>query len=56
MLSVIQNDPRGARLERALRQRIKGEVRFDAHSRLLYSTGARMPSGSRTPRNSVKPK
>jgi FAD/FMN-containing dehydrogenase/Fe-S oxidoreductase len=40
MLPVIQNDPKASRLERALRQRIRGEVRFDAHSRLLYSTDA----------------
>jgi len=37
---VIQSDARGARLERALRERIRGEVRFDAKSRLLYSTDA----------------
>src|SRR4051794_30593498 len=40
MLPVVQPDPRAARLERALRERVKGEVRFDAHSRLLYSTDA----------------
>ncbi|HEX8906899.1 MAG TPA: FAD-binding oxidoreductase, partial [Longimicrobiaceae bacterium] len=40
MLPVVHPDPRAARLERALRERVKGEVRFDAHSRLLYSTDA----------------
>jgi hypothetical protein len=40
MLPVVNPDPRAARLERALRERVKGEVRFDAHSRLLYSTDA----------------
>lgn len=40
MLSVIQADPQAARLERALRERVRGEVRFDAKSRLLYSTDA----------------
>jgi len=40
MLPVVQPDPRSARLERALRERVQGEVRFDAHSRLLYSTDA----------------
>ncbi|HLM67995.1 MAG TPA: FAD-binding protein, partial [Longimicrobium sp.] len=37
---VIQPDAKGARLERALKERISGEVRFDAKSRLLYSTDA----------------
>jgi len=37
---VIQPDAKGARLERALKQKIQGEVRFDAKSRLLYSTDA----------------
>ena len=58
MLSVIQNDPRGARLERALRQQIKGEVRFDAHSRLLYSTDASLyqilPIGAVLPRDAAE--
>ncbi|HET7234568.1 MAG TPA: FAD-binding and (Fe-S)-binding domain-containing protein [Longimicrobium sp.] len=40
MLPVVQPHPRAARLERALRQKVRGEVRFDAHSRLLYSTDA----------------
>jgi FAD/FMN-containing dehydrogenase/Fe-S oxidoreductase len=40
MLNVVQPDARAARLERALRERVRGEVRFDAHSRLLYSTDA----------------
>ncbi|HEX2188923.1 MAG TPA: FAD-binding and (Fe-S)-binding domain-containing protein [Longimicrobiaceae bacterium] len=40
MLPVVQPDPRAARLERALRQTVRGEVRFDAKSRLLYSTDA----------------
>jgi FAD/FMN-containing dehydrogenase/Fe-S oxidoreductase len=40
MLNVIQPDARSSRLERALRERVSGEVRFDAHSRLLYSTDA----------------
>jgi FAD/FMN-containing dehydrogenase/Fe-S oxidoreductase len=32
--------PRAAGLERALRERVRGDVRFDAGSRLLYSTDA----------------
>ena len=40
MLPVIKTDPRAARLERALAHAIRGEVRFDAHSRLMYSTDA----------------
>ncbi len=40
MLNVVQPDARAERLERALRERVHGEVRFDAHSRLLYSTDA----------------
>ncbi|MBW3629371.1 MAG: FAD-binding oxidoreductase [Gemmatimonadetes bacterium] len=55
MLSVIQNDPRGARLERALRENMRGGVRFDAHSRLLYSTDASLyqilPLGAVLPRD-----
>lgn len=39
-MQVIQPDAKGARLERALREKIQGEVRFDAKSRLLYSTDA----------------
>ena len=40
MLPVIQTDTKSARLERALKERVRGEVRFDAHSRLMYSTDA----------------
>ena len=40
MLPVVTPDPRAARLERALREKVRGDVRFDAHSRLLYSTDA----------------
>jgi FAD/FMN-containing dehydrogenase/Fe-S oxidoreductase len=40
MLSVLQDSPVAARLERALKERVRGEVRFDAKSRLLYSTDA----------------
>ncbi|MDQ3308552.1 MAG: FAD-binding protein [Gemmatimonadota bacterium] len=40
MLPVVNHDARGSRLERALRGRVRGEVRFDAKSRLLYSTDA----------------
>jgi FAD/FMN-containing dehydrogenase/Fe-S oxidoreductase len=40
MLPVIAENPVAGRLERALTQRIRGEVRFDAKSRLLYSTDA----------------
>ncbi|CAN5787973.1 FAD-binding and (Fe-S)-binding domain-containing protein [soil metagenome] len=40
MLKVVQSDARASRLERALREHVRGEVRFDAHSRLLYSTDA----------------
>jgi FAD/FMN-containing dehydrogenase/Fe-S oxidoreductase len=39
-MHVIQDSPVAATLERALRERIRGEVRFDAKSRLLYSTDA----------------
>ncbi|HEX6038557.1 FAD-binding and (Fe-S)-binding domain-containing protein [Longimicrobium sp.] len=40
-MQVIQPvDAKGARLERALKETIQGEVRFDAKSRLLYSTDA----------------
>lgn len=39
-MQVIQPDAKGARLERALGEKIQGEVRFDAKSRLLYSTDA----------------
>jgi FAD/FMN-containing dehydrogenase/Fe-S oxidoreductase len=52
---VIQPDAKGARLERALRERIRGEVRFDAKSRLLYSTDASLyqilPVGVVVPRD-----
>ena len=40
MLPVVHPDPRAARLERALRGSVRGEVRFDAATRLLYSTDA----------------
>lgn len=40
MLPVILQDDQSRRLERALRERVRGEVRFDAKSRLLYSTDA----------------
>ena len=40
MRSIDQTDPRAPRLEKALRGAIRGEVRFDRHSRLLYSTDA----------------
>jgi FAD/FMN-containing dehydrogenase/Fe-S oxidoreductase len=39
-LPIIQSDPRAAKLERALKEKVRGEVRFDAKSRLLYSTDA----------------
>jgi FAD/FMN-containing dehydrogenase/Fe-S oxidoreductase len=52
---VIQPDAKGARLERALKERIRGEVRFDAKSRLLYSTDASLyqilPVGVVVPRD-----
>jgi FAD/FMN-containing dehydrogenase/Fe-S oxidoreductase len=52
---VIQPDAKGARLERALREKIQGEVRFDAKSRLLYSTDASLyqilPVGVVVPRD-----
>jgi FAD/FMN-containing dehydrogenase/Fe-S oxidoreductase len=55
MLPVVQPDPRAARLERALRETVRGEVRFDAKSRLLYSTDASlyqvMPVGVVLPRD-----
>ena len=55
MLPVVQPDARAARLERALRQGVRGEVRFDAKSRLLYSTDASlyqiMPVGVVLPRD-----
>ena len=55
MLPVVHADPRAPRLERALRERVKGEVRFDAHSRLLYSTDASLyqilPVGVVVPRD-----
>jgi FAD/FMN-containing dehydrogenase/Fe-S oxidoreductase len=57
MLRVVQPDPRAARLERALRERVKGEVRFDAKSRLLYSTDASLyqilPVGVVVPRDAA---
>jgi FAD/FMN-containing dehydrogenase/Fe-S oxidoreductase len=55
MLPVIQQSPESARLERALKERIRGEVRFDAKSRLLYSTDASLyqilPVGVVVPRD-----
>jgi FAD/FMN-containing dehydrogenase/Fe-S oxidoreductase len=55
MLPVVQPDARAARLERHLRERVRGEVRFDAHSRLLYSTDASLyqilPVGVVVPRD-----
>ncbi|HLL48039.1 MAG TPA: FAD-binding and (Fe-S)-binding domain-containing protein, partial [Longimicrobiaceae bacterium] len=55
MLPVVQPDARAARLERALRQQVRGEVRFDHKSRLLYSTDASlyqiMPAGVVLPRD-----
>ncbi|HEV7786899.1 MAG TPA: FAD-binding oxidoreductase, partial [Thermoanaerobaculia bacterium] len=55
MLPVVNPDPRAARLERALREKVRGEVRFDAHSRLLYSTDASLyqflPVGVVVPRD-----
>jgi FAD/FMN-containing dehydrogenase/Fe-S oxidoreductase len=55
MLRVIQDSPVAAALERALRERIRGEVRFDAKSRLLYSTDASiyqiLPVGVVVPRD-----
>jgi FAD/FMN-containing dehydrogenase/Fe-S oxidoreductase len=57
MLPVVQTDPRAARLERALREKVKGEVRFDAKSRLLYSTDASLyqilPVGVVIPRDAA---
>ena len=57
MLSVVQPHPRAARLERALKERVKGEVRFDAKSRLLYSTDASLyqilPVGVVVPRDTA---
>ena len=55
MLSVVQPHPQGPRLQRALAERVKGEVRFDAKSRLLYSTDASLyqilPVGVVVPRD-----
>jgi FAD/FMN-containing dehydrogenase/Fe-S oxidoreductase len=55
MVPVVQPDARAARLERALRQQVRGEVRFDHKSRLLYSTDASlyqiMPAGVVLPRD-----
>jgi FAD/FMN-containing dehydrogenase/Fe-S oxidoreductase len=57
MLRVVQRDSRSDRLERALRERVRGEVRFDAHSRLLYSTDASLyqivPIGVVVPRDAA---
>ncbi len=55
MLPVLQTDPKSSRLERALKERVRGEVRFDAHSRYLYSTDASLyqiiPQGVVIPRD-----
>ncbi|HEX6924048.1 MAG TPA: FAD-binding and (Fe-S)-binding domain-containing protein [Longimicrobiaceae bacterium] len=55
MLTVIQNDSHAARLERALSERVRGEVRFDTHTRLMYSTDASLyqivPMGVVIPRD-----
>ncbi|HEX2205253.1 MAG TPA: FAD-binding and (Fe-S)-binding domain-containing protein [Longimicrobium sp.] len=56
MLPVVQqSDARARRLERALEERVRGEVRFDAKSRLLYSTDASLyqilPVGVVVPRD-----
>jgi FAD/FMN-containing dehydrogenase/Fe-S oxidoreductase len=57
MLPVIdmRRDDRSARLERALREVVRGEVRFDDKSRLLYSTDASLyqilPLGVVVPRD-----
>lgn len=55
MLPVIPHAGAAARLERALKERVKGEVRFDAKSRLLYSTDASiyqiLPVGVVVPRD-----
>jgi FAD/FMN-containing dehydrogenase/Fe-S oxidoreductase len=40
MLPIVQPHPGAARLERHLKDALRGEVRFDAKSRLLYSTDA----------------
>ncbi len=40
MLPVVHESPKIARLDRALRERVRGDVRTDAKSRLLYSTDA----------------
>jgi FAD/FMN-containing dehydrogenase/Fe-S oxidoreductase len=58
MLPVIdmRRTPAAARLERGLKEKITGEVRFDDKSRLLYSTDASLyqilPVGVVLPRNS----
>src|SRR5690606_10367885 len=55
MLTVIQNDSHAARLERALSERVRGEVRFGTHTRLMYSTDASLyqivPMGVVIPRD-----
>jgi FAD/FMN-containing dehydrogenase/Fe-S oxidoreductase len=57
MPPVVQPAPSADRLARALQERVKGEVRFDAHSRLLYSTDASlyriMPVGVVLPRDAA---
>jgi FAD/FMN-containing dehydrogenase/Fe-S oxidoreductase len=55
MLPVIPDARMSPALERALKERIRGEVRFDAKSRLLYSTDASiyqiLPLGVVVPRD-----
>src|SRR4029453_13489170 len=55
MLSSQSLTPVGSDLERELRRVVEGEVRFDAYSRLLYSTDASMyqvePIGGVLPRS-----
>jgi FAD/FMN-containing dehydrogenase/Fe-S oxidoreductase len=55
MLPTFQSDALATRLERALKERIRGEVRFDMKSRLLYSTDASLyqflPVGVVVPRD-----
>jgi FAD/FMN-containing dehydrogenase/Fe-S oxidoreductase len=57
MLPILSapSTPQAGRLERALRERVRGEVRFDAKSRLLYSTDASLyqilPLGVVVPRD-----
>jgi FAD/FMN-containing dehydrogenase/Fe-S oxidoreductase len=56
-LPVLQTSPRAGRLQRGLREKIRGEVRFDDKSRLLYSTDASvyqiLPVGVVIPRDAA---